>query len=372
MRVGIDARPLCWPTDGGIQRVCTNLVPALAAVMPDVEFEVITDGAIPAGRNPGLPVRQLRGSTARVLAVDLPRCARRRQYDVMLVLSPQVLPLPVPALQVVYDLYPLEYPKLLPWRLMLHPRYWTLYGGAAARLVVLRRLAGAVAISLDTARHLQARMGRAGTRISVAYPGVTTTLVPSVAELGSAVREAVERPYVLHVGAINVHKNITVLIDAVAAVQANGRTDLDLVLVGHENWPRIHRFAERCRDRNIHVIGPCTDAELAFLYQHCAAFVCLSRYEGFGLPVLEAMSYGAPAVVSDRGALPEVVGEAGVLVDSARPADVATVLEALCDPQENERRRSLSIEQANKFSWDAMALTIGRELRTLAEDGKYL
>lgn len=367
MRVGIEARPLCWPTDGGIQRVCTNLVLALAKVLPEVDWEVITDGEIPASRHPGLPVHRLHGSTARIVAAELPRCARRRGYDVVLALSPQVLPLPVPVLQVVYDCYPLEYPKLLPWWLMLEPRYWAMYGGAAVRMVVLRRLAGAVAISADTARQIRARTGGTGTRVRVAYPGVTSTFYAAGEPIGSDVRAAAEHPYVLHVGAINMHKNIAVLIDAVTSVQARGRTGLDLVLVGHHNWPRVHRFAETCRDRNVHVLSPCTDSELAFLYRHCTVFACLSRYEGFGLPVLEAMSCGAPVVVSDRGALPEVVGDAGVLVDPTRPLDVVMAIEALCDPEENERRRCLSKAQASSFSWEAMATTIGQELLVLAD-----
>jgi len=367
MRVGIEARPLCWPTDGGIQRVCTNLIPALATLMPDVEWEVITDGDIAPGRDPGLPVYRLDGSTIKILALELPRCVRRRRYDAVLALSPQVLPLPVAVLQVVYDFYPLEYPKLLPWRLMFQPRYWVQFGGAAARMVVLRRLAGAVAISADTARQVRAKTERTETRVRVAYPGVASAVAAAEQGIRHEIRAVADHPYVLHVGAINTHKNIPALINAVATVRARGRPDLDLVLVGHHNWPRVRRFEQMCDDPNVHVLGPCTDSELAFLYRHCTVFACLSRYEGFGLPVLEAMSCGAPVVASARGALPEVVGNAGVLVDPARPLEVVAAIEALCNPGENERRRQLSTARASGFSWEAMATTIGQELYLLVD-----
>lgn len=367
MRVGIDARPLCWPTDGGIQRICVNLIPRLKELMPQVEWEIMIDGNIPAGRDPGLPSHRLYGSTMRILTLELPRCVRQRNYDAVLALSPQVLPLTVPVLQVVYDVYPLQYPRLLPRRLMMQPRYWAMIAGAAARMMVLRRLAGAVAISEDTARQVRAKVHNSNTRVSVAYPGVTSSVATTDQESPSSLRSLVNRPYFLYVGAINIHKNIGTLIEAFHRVREQQHRDVTLLLVGHQNWPHVEAFERISADSNIHVLGPRLDAELAFLYRHCIAFVCLSRYEGFGLPVLEAMSCGAPVVVSNRGALPEVVGPAGLLVDPCSPSEVAAALQAICDPRENSRRRHLSTMRSRQFSWDTMASRVADELILLAE-----
>lgn len=368
VRVGIEARPLCWPTEGGIQRVCTRLIPALAAVMPEAELEVITAGEIPAARDPGLPVQRLRGSKGQFLARELPRCVRRRCYDVVLALSPQMLPMPAPIVQVVYDCYPLRYFNLLPRHLLADPRYWMQFGGALARMAVIGHLASVVAISADTALQVRARSRRSDLRVSVAYPGVA--LPPAEPDGGAVrceVRGLTDRPYVLYVGALNVHKNIGALIGAVGALRKSGGIGYDLVLAGHQNWPRVPGLLDTCRERGVHVVEECSDSELAFLYRNCLAFVCLSRYEGFGLPVLEAMAHGAPVVVSDRGALPEVVGAAGIVVDPDCPREVLGALELVCDREENERRRELSVAQAARFSWEAMAGVIAGELIAVRE-----
>jgi glycosyltransferase involved in cell wall biosynthesis len=133
--------------------------------------------------------------------------------------------------------------------------------------------------------------------------------------------------------------------------------DLSLVLVGREGWLNDALFqaiseSRSVRDRII-VTGYVPDTDLAPFYSGALAFVYPSVYEGFGLPVLEAMQCGAPVVTSNTSSLPEVVGEAGIMVD---PADAdalcAAMYELYSDPCLREDLAHRSMERAGQFSWD--------------------
>jgi glycosyltransferase involved in cell wall biosynthesis len=123
-----------------------------------------------------------------------------------------------------------------------------------------------------------------------------------------------------------------------------------LVIVGHENWPKedLHLVNEP----NVVSIPILDDSDLAILYSHTVAFIYLSLDEGFGLPVVEAMSMGAPVIVSRRGALPEVVGSAGFQVEPEDEDQVRNAMALLLSSStERVRQRELSIKRAGSFSW---------------------
>jgi glycosyltransferase involved in cell wall biosynthesis len=164
------------------------------------------------------------------------------------------------------------------------------------------------------------------------------------------------RPIVLSASAKLPHKNLTRLIEALALLPAPRPL---LVLPG---YPTPHeallaaRAAELGVSDDVRLPGWVSDEELEGLYAAAGAFVFPSLYEGFGLPVLEAMARGAPVACSDRGALAEVGGDAALHFDPESPASISAAMHALLsDPALAERHRELGRERAMRYSWRAAA-----------------
>jgi glycosyltransferase involved in cell wall biosynthesis len=163
-------------------------------------------------------------------------------------------------------------------------------------------------------------------------------------------------PYILSVGTIQPRKNYDRLVEA---VQRLHQPDLHLVIAGGKGWldsPLYARVKELGMKERVHFLGYVPDQDLPVLYSSARIFAFPSLYEGFGLPPLEAMACGAPVVCSNRSSLPEVVGDAGVLVD---PYDVDEIAKGLQSALEDERLRNTLINKGQlrvqKFSWVSAA-----------------
>lgn len=170
-----------------------------------------------------------------------------------------------------------------------------------------------------------------------------------------------EGGYVLFVGTVEPRKNLPALLEAYRMLLDAGRAKPAPVLAvaGQEGWlsERAHaRIDELGLRRHVQLLGGVSDASLVRLYQGARAFAMPSIYEGFGLPVLEAMQSGVPVVSSNAGSLAEVAGDAALLV---APGDVegwAAALECvLLDEAEANRLREAGLEQAGRFSWERAA-----------------
>jgi glycosyltransferase involved in cell wall biosynthesis len=167
--------------------------------------------------------------------------------------------------------------------------------------------------------------------------------------------------YILTVGTLEPRKNVDHLIDAFSRfVREQHNRDLYLVIVGIKGWNYGRIFSrvsqeQWLRDR-VRFAGYVPDADLSPLYSGALAFAYLSLYEGFGLPPLEAMQCGVPVIASNTSSFPEVVGDAGVLVN---PTDLDRLCEAIntiyhsSSVRESMTRRSLA--RARRFSWDKCA-----------------
>ena len=181
-------------------------------------------------------------------------------------------------------------------------------------------------------------------------------------------RLGIERPFVLSVGTLEPRKNLGRLVEAWGRLPSELRAAHTLALVGPQGWELDEVLAPvRASGDDIRVTGFVSDEDLAALYRECRAFAYPSLYEGFGLPVLEAMLQGAPVVCSDSSSLPEVGGDAVSYVDPRDAGSIATALErVLSDPGERERLASAGPVRAALFSWDETARLTYDALAALA------
>lgn len=173
----------------------------------------------------------------------------------------------------------------------------------------------------------------------------------------------VTRPYILFVGTIEPRKNIIALIDAYDRLSADLQKRYSLVITGRIGWhcdAEIARLqASKEQGRNIIHLGYVSDAERTALYQKAQLFTTASHYEGFGMPVLEAMSFGLPCAVSDIAVFHEVAGKAAAYFDQNDPAAIAKAWQGIMT--DTKRRGDLaaaSTKQAAQFRWETVARAV--------------
>jgi len=253
----------------------------------------------------------------------------------------------------MYDVIPLQRPDLFAWRETASMR--ALAGGRLDGMTI-------VAISNATAEGVSEFLRIAPDRIRVVYPGVDRGIFHRVRDevrLGEC-RVALglpDRPYLLCLNTIEPRKNLVVVLKAFLAARSSGALqDEILVLAGPPGWGRDEEFERLVAEggRSIVRTGFVHDDLLAPLYSGARAFLYPSLLEGFGMPPLEAMSCGTPVLCSNSSSLPEVVGDAGVLLPPDSPDAWIGALESLTDQLLSELSRK-SEERAELFSWERAA-----------------
>lgn len=168
-----------------------------------------------------------------------------------------------------------------------------------------------------------------------------------------------EPPYFLFVSTIEPRKNISTLIAAFNWLKEKHKIDHHLVLIGKKGWKYQQIFAEIERSpwrNHIHHLDYLSNEEVALFYSKADVFVYPSHYEGFGLPVLEAMTLGAPVVTSNTSSLPEVAGDAALLIDPNDPKSLAeAMLRVISDSQLRHELIQKGKERAKLYSWEKTA-----------------
>ena len=230
----------------------------------------------------------------------------------------------------VHDLVPLHFPDWVTGRTRaMHTRK---YANAAATCGVI------FANSAFTADDTAATLGFPREKIVVAHPGIGAEFRPVGPDAADR-----ERPYVLTVATLEPRKNLGTLVDAFALL---GDTGLELVVAGGTGWgeqPQLDRSG-------VVRLGRVSDEELARLYRGAAAVVYPSRFEGFGMPITEAMACGAPVVASSHPSLDEASDAAAVRADPESPEAIAgAIREAL---ERRDELRALGLSHAAGFSWE--------------------
>jgi glycosyltransferase involved in cell wall biosynthesis len=227
----------------------------------------------------------------------------------------------------------------------------------------VRRAERVIAVSQRTASDAVRLLGIDPARIRVVPEAAAPAFRPrpkdDLEQLSTRLRLDLDqqRPYILFVGTLEPRKNVPLLIEATALVRRE--VDAMLLLVGSRGWLNEPIFAAHARSglgNDARFLGSLGEQELAILYSHAAVLALPSLYEGFGLPVLEAMACGAPVVCSNAGPLPEVAGEAAVMLPPEDPTLWArAILTLLQDPGRADALRQKGFARARTFAWERTA-----------------
>jgi len=283
----------------------------------------------------------------------------------------------VPYVSSVMDLAFLEYPDQFKPKDLVQLKNWTRYSVLGARKVI--------AISQKTKADVIKYYGRKASDVTIAYPAISPvagSLTATDFQRFLKISQ-ITQPYILYVGTLQPRKNLIRLIEAFEQLQQrqaslkkkNRKQDsspLQLVLAGKVGWlaePLLARIEASPFVAQIKLIGYVDELTKKALYQntHCAVLVGLS--EGFGIPPLEALAWGAIPVVSNTTSLPEVVGKAGILVDPLAVDAIAQGMEValLLSAKERAYYRKEARLQLKKFDWDKSAQTVLDVLLTLSK-----
>ncbi len=361
--VGVDASRATVAQRTGTERYAYELISALLALNaraggPAHQFRLYFRDQPPPGLFPGAEHR----------VIPSPRLWTHARLSLELLLArpavlfvpAHVLPLahPVPAVVTVHDLGYHYFPDAHPARQRRYLEWSTRFSARGASHL----LADSQATRADLVR----LYGVAPEKVTVVYPGRDQALVPTDP---APVRARYHLPadYILHVGTLQPRKNLPRLMEAVAALREQGQA-VSLVLAGRAGWlsePILARA--RALAGVVRVLDYVPDADLAGLYAGARVFAFPSLYEGFGFPVLEALACETPVVCANTSSLPELAGEAALLVD---PTDISALTQALgrllTDPTLRATLVARGREQVRRFSWDKAAEVTMRVLEDTA------
>lgn len=276
---------------------------------------------------------------------------------------------PVPVAIAVMDVSFLHFPETFAKKDLIQLTSWTAY--SIKKASVIFTISDASRNDILEKYHVDSR------KVVVTYPGIRTisTLRPDVYSKNMTKTElGINGEYFLFVGTLQPRKNITRLIEAFSRLKKEKKIedDVKLVIVGKRGWmyeeiidaPRKYSVVS-----SVVFLEFVKDEDLPLLYKHAIAFVLPSLYEGFGLPVLEAMKFDCPVIISNVSSLPEAGGDAAIYVD---PNDVSDIALKMGKVYQDKKLRTDMIEkgrqQVKKFSWETSAKKTLEVLREVVEN----
>lgn len=259
----------------------------------------------------------------------------------------------VPQLVVMHDINFVHRPKDLPW---LTSKYYNRYFPAFAR-----KASKLVTVSRFSADDISRSFGVARESISVVYNGVNSDFAPVSHDQAAQVRQKYTsgKPFFLFVGALHPRKNVDGLLKAYDQFRMNHGPEVKMVIAGGQMFktgPIREVFQQMKYREEVVFTGRVSSAELKRLMASALALTFVPYFEGFGIPVIEAMSAGTPVICSNTTSLPEVGGEAVLYVNPADVGDIASAMQRITsDPDLVNQLRERGFIQKEKFSWDRSA-----------------
>ncbi len=354
MRIAIDARKL---HDFGIGTYVRNLLIQLGRIDPTNEFIALcrpADRELVQSLGANLrPVAEPARPYSMAEQVRVPLSLKRVGADLFHATHYVLPPLTRRrSIVTIHDCIHLMFPEYLPNRLA--------HGYAKAFLWSATQQADRIlTVSEASKRDILRLFDVPAEKVAVIYNAIDERFsVTPTEEQVDRVRQRyqLEQDFVLYVGNVKPHKNVERLIHAFAQVRQAGLDQLKLLVIGDEitRYTRLRRAVHRCKlHGHVRFLGHLPTETLSILYRLAGVFVFPSLYEGFGLPPLEAMASGTPVVTSNISSLPEIVGDAAILVDPHDTTSIANGIQlALTDQPLREKLRRRGLERARQYSWE--------------------
>ncbi len=380
MKILVDVRHLSDAQKTGVGEYTSELLRALFALGTEDEYEMVSMGMKPSPAQTRLriPNKILKLTTL---------IARWPKLDLLAKAKPDVVWLPnlnfttvspsVPYALTIHDLSWKIFPEYFSWKMRL-------WHGMSRPDALVANAAAIIVPSTATKEDVVRFFGKDGGEVHVVPHGIDPMFSPTFTAQDHGVRSRHKLPkrFVLFVGTLEPRKNVVALIDAVDAYRRETGDDLRLVLAGgwgwksrairetiqaerpkglrHKGFPFVNSLSlmpNRLKPAPwIHVLGYVPSADRPALYRAATVFAWPSAYEGFGLPVLEAMASGTPVITSHTSSLPELTAGAAIFANPFRTEEIAMALrEVMSSETLRDRLRRAGLERAREFSWEKAA-----------------
>ena len=353
MRVAVDCHMVGQPKagDAGNARFHTLLTNALHATRGrhDHVEALIAHAKARALLDPMIATRAVPSSNIARLAFRVPRALANGKSDAAIFSYVTPLRTPCPVAVVIHDVSFRLHPEWFSTRVRL------LLGALVPRSA--RHAAMVITVSERSKADLVNALGIDPARIRVVSNVPAPAFVPKEGAADRVAETFGLRDYCLYVGDVHPRKNLAALAQAISLL---GHRRMTLAIVGQAG----HRGSQIITQSGARWLGPVGDEVLADLYRAATVTCYPSRYEGFGLPVIEAMACGSPVVASNRGAIPEVAGHAAILVEPT-PSAIAEGLRAALEPATADQLRAAGLERAAMFTPRAMGEAAWSAIREL-------
>lgn len=347
VRIGIDIS-ICAFNNAGNARYSRSLLHALRSELHETDLSIVplslphTLQAVRAGLKRKLLVLFWEFVYSPQL---LGLLSRRHRCDILHTTVPMPLNnVNCPVVTTIHDVIPILYPEWFSTIMGKRLRRWVKVAAGCASHII--------ADSHSTAEDVRRILPQLGTPTTVIYPG---SFLADARDLENNADIFRYQPYILSVGTLEPRKNVGTVLSAYQALKSRLATPPKLLIVGATGWMAqdIQVVAEQLGiAADVVITGYVSDAQLLALYKNASLLVYPSLYEGFGLPPLEAMSAGCPVITSNVSSLPEVVGEAGLLVNPMHVSQLTSAMWLVLEnPKLAARMRQQGKQRAVTFSW---------------------